>query len=110
MELRESGLKNPKPALLIIGGLEDKPPDSNPNVDRVPATPILSYPGYFPAEVAVPVPFPGGSFQRPALQSGKEHPMKRTPCQCPASPPSAAPKHRNGLLIRTAVQQEPALR
>lgn len=56
MELREAGLTNPKPALLIIGGLANKPPDRNPNVDRVPATFILSYPDYFTAEEALPVP------------------------------------------------------
>jgi hypothetical protein len=71
MELRELELKNPKPALLIIGGLANKPPDCNPNVGRVPATFILSYRGYFPAEAHALLPFPGTSFQPPALQSGK---------------------------------------
>jgi hypothetical protein len=45
MELREAGSENPEPALLIIGGLGNKPPDRSPNVGRPPAMFILSHPG-----------------------------------------------------------------
>jgi len=55
MELRVCW-KNPKPALLIIGGLGNKPPDRSPNVDRLPATFILSYPGWIAAEAGTAVP------------------------------------------------------
>jgi hypothetical protein len=45
MELRERWdlCMDPDHALLIIGGLGTKPPDRNPNVDRLPASFILSH-------------------------------------------------------------------
>ncbi len=45
MESRETASVRPMPALLVIGGLGNKPPDRSPNVDRLPAMFILSYPG-----------------------------------------------------------------
>jgi hypothetical protein len=40
---RPGSIVDPERALLIIGGLTNKPPDRNPNVDRIPASFILSY-------------------------------------------------------------------
>jgi hypothetical protein len=42
MALRDSWNQRIRSSLLIIGGLETKSPDRNPDVDRVPATIIVS--------------------------------------------------------------------
>jgi hypothetical protein len=40
---KPGSIVDPERALLIIGGLTNKPPDRNPNVDRIPASFILSH-------------------------------------------------------------------
>jgi hypothetical protein len=69
---------DPEHALLIIGGLGNKPPDRNPNVDRLPASFILSHERSKKGEAVLPnaqsvrrreEPVP--LTQPPALQSGR---------------------------------------
>src|SRR5689334_19764598 len=82
--------KNPKPALLIIGGLGNKPPDRSPNVDRLPATFILSYPRWIAAEAGVAVPVAVWWVQPPALQSGTGAPDEKDATPMPSISPVSA--------------------
>src|SRR6476620_2416086 len=97
--------KNPKPALLIIGGLGNKPPDRSPNVDRLPATFILSYPRRIAAEAGVAVPLPVWWLQPAALQSGTGAPDEKDAIPMPTIPPSA-PTSRNGPPSRRPAPPE----
>src|SRR6478736_7498432 len=97
--------KNPKPALLIIGGLGNKPPDRSPNVDRLPATSILSHPRRIATEAGVAVPLPVWWLQPSALQSGTGAPDEKDATPMPSISPVSAHEQERAVEPRTAADE-----
>ncbi len=109
---KPGSIVDPDRALLIIGGLTNEPPDRNPNVDRIPASFILSYaqsiaadavPGNLqsgrgPAAVCASLPASGVTIRaRSPREKGRNIP-------CPASP---IPRRTTGWTVASASVQRP---